>query len=626
MSYIFSDCEDSDAEFDMMVDFVMKDMEENEEEYDDIFDEILKKRRDRNVSKLSHWERPWGVLLKQLEIDEDLTSQQHRLFRRRFRIPYPVFKDLVAICRERRIFEERSNSMIPVEIKVLVSLRILGRGSVADDIVEYTGLGETTVYHIFKTFIVNFTERCYESFVHFPTGDDLRESMEVYAKLGFPGCIGSIDGTRIPWERCPKADANYCTGKEGFPTVAFQCVVNHMRKIYHVSSYFYGSANDMTLAYYDSVTSALMRKHFYTISPEADQFLFVTKDHKGQKFHWKGVYMISDQGYQPQAVFMSPYIGTYELTHMMWSEWLESVRKDVECTFGILKSRFRFLKYAVRYKKPAIIEAAMKSAAILHNMLLSYDEIDQVEWENVSPDDAESEIENAHDYNQSNDAIELFYNNSELQDISSDVGTIVNVSDVDQVDLRTALIEHFTNQYFEKKLFWPRCFSSNQKKKFKLLDGVLSRTLGAEAMKFYVADSSLKSTSDPPLNIGKGLFSNISLACNQTILFFHGYLCSWEEVNAFGTQPNGYYTIELKKHSLYLDCYQHYRGGLCLASYANSPKNAVYKETNQTAKANAKLVIINQTAKLVATRIIKPNEEILWSYGRFKFPTASTTF
>lgn len=139
MSYIFSDCDDSDDEFGMMVDFVLNDMEENKEDYfSDDSDETLKRRRDRSSNKLSHWERPWGVLLGQLENDEDATSYQHRLFRRRFRLPYPVFKDLATLCRQQRVFEERSNSMIPLEIKLLVCLRILGRGSVADDIVEYT--------------------------------------------------------------------------------------------------------------------------------------------------------------------------------------------------------------------------------------------------------------------------------------------------------------------------------------------------------------------------------------------------------------------------------------------------------------------------------------------------------
>jgi hypothetical protein len=30
-----------------------------------------------------------------------------------------------------------------------------------------------------------------------------------------------------------------------------------------------------------------------------------------------------------------------------FSEWMESMRKDVECTFGILKGRFLLLKYGI---------------------------------------------------------------------------------------------------------------------------------------------------------------------------------------------------------------------------------------------------------------------------------------
>jgi hypothetical protein len=33
---------------------------------------------------------------------------------------------------------------------------------------------------------------------------------------------------------------------------------------------------------------------------------------------------------------------------VMWAEWLESIRKDVECVFGILKQRFRWLRNKVR--------------------------------------------------------------------------------------------------------------------------------------------------------------------------------------------------------------------------------------------------------------------------------------
>ena len=36
------------------------------------------------------------------------------------------------------------------------------------------------------------------------------------------------------------------------------------------------------------------------------------------------------------------------MDEIRWSKWLESMHKDVECTFGILKGRRQILKAGVR--------------------------------------------------------------------------------------------------------------------------------------------------------------------------------------------------------------------------------------------------------------------------------------
>ncbi len=57
---------------------------------------------------------------------------------------------------------------------------------------------------------------------------------------------------------------------------------------------------------------------------------------------------------------------------------MESVLKDAECTFGILKKRWRILKIHMLIHKKAGIDSMVFTCAIIHNMLLSYDEYD--EW------------------------------------------------------------------------------------------------------------------------------------------------------------------------------------------------------------------------------------------------------
>ena len=56
-----------------------------------------------------------------------------------------------------------------------------------------------------------------------------------------------------------------------------------------------------------------------------------------------------------------------------FTERLESVRKDSECVFGIMKKRFRILRLPFEYKNSADIDAVMYTCAALHNMLLKYD-------------------------------------------------------------------------------------------------------------------------------------------------------------------------------------------------------------------------------------------------------------
>ncbi|CAN0213958.1 unnamed protein product, partial [Pylaiella littoralis] len=58
---------------------------------------------------------------------------------------------------------------------------------------------------------------------------------------------------------------------------------------------------------------------------------------------------------------------------LLFSKRLESVRKDVECFFGILKMRFRILKLAMTYQKQERLDYVFFTCCILHNMLHTHD-------------------------------------------------------------------------------------------------------------------------------------------------------------------------------------------------------------------------------------------------------------
>lgn len=58
---------------------------------------------------------------------------------------------------------------------------------------------------------------------------------------------------------------------------------------------------------------------------------------------------------------------------------MESVRKDVECFFGILKGRFRILKLPILYRDKKAIDNVFFACCILHNILHAYDGLDELE-------------------------------------------------------------------------------------------------------------------------------------------------------------------------------------------------------------------------------------------------------
>ena len=167
--------------------------------------------RDKNPN---YWQSTWGQLVKRLASIEggpSILSRDGKLFRRRFRVPYQVYCKLVSMCIDKNVFGKNSNldtdvanrAICPVEIKVLAVLRILGRNWNFDDIAEATFMGETTARRSFHLFCENFVQHYYDQFVYRPKDEKLEKVMEVFAKMGLPGCIGSTDCVHLKWDRCP---------------------------------------------------------------------------------------------------------------------------------------------------------------------------------------------------------------------------------------------------------------------------------------------------------------------------------------------------------------------------------------------------------------------------------------
>eukprot|EP00957_Ditylum_brightwellii_P180473 13747606-Ditylum_brightwellii.AAC.1 len=74
-----------------------------------------------------------------------------------------------------------------------------------------------------------------------------------------------------------------------------------------------------------------------------------------------------------------------------WLEWLDSLHKDVECTFGIMKGRFWILKIGIQCHGFEVVNKIWATCCSLHNFLLEEDGLDE-KWEEGIPSDYEGEL------------------------------------------------------------------------------------------------------------------------------------------------------------------------------------------------------------------------------------------
>jgi hypothetical protein len=135
---------------------------------------------------------------------------------------------------------------------------------------------------------------------------------------------------------CPAGLRSDCsTGKEGFLTLAFQVIVSHTIMILGTTGEFYGTWNDKFISRHDDNFSKIRTGWYKSL-----EWHWV--DCKGIQHTETGLYLFCDGGYQLWPIFMCPFKDQWSgPAYEAWSSHIESLQKDIECTFGILKKRFK---------------------------------------------------------------------------------------------------------------------------------------------------------------------------------------------------------------------------------------------------------------------------------------------
>lgn len=119
--------------------------------------------------------------------------------------------------------------------------------------------------------------------------------MGQYDQLGFTGAMGSMDVTHVHWGRATASHSQLFTGKEGFPTVAYEAIVDHTGRVMACTKGNPGSQNDKTIVRLDSAVTTIRKDKKY-IDVEY-QLLSEDGTPTGKETTYKGTYLLVDGGY-----------------------------------------------------------------------------------------------------------------------------------------------------------------------------------------------------------------------------------------------------------------------------------------------------------------------------------------
>ena len=187
------------------------------------------------------WASKWGKMLNHPHISDPRTKTAN-LFRLRFRVPHPVYLQLLEDARENFPYapDAVGHMGMPLECRILGWLRILGRGWCFDDVSEMSELSQSGVHVFFHQMNEWVVKKYKTTHLSPPDDEEAARSEKMFSHLGFPGCVAQSDGVHVAWPMCPHGVRPMFVGQKGYCTMNFNVTVGLTRKIYHVTDGFPG--------------------------------------------------------------------------------------------------------------------------------------------------------------------------------------------------------------------------------------------------------------------------------------------------------------------------------------------------------------------------------------------------
>ena len=428
-----------------------------------------KRQADGRLVPLEPYETVWWQFYIE---NPPLNSQRfcHK-FRRRFRMEYKSFTTLLDMVRSDIFFvkwtkkDATGRDSSPIELLLLGALRYLGRGHTFDDMEENTAISEETHRKFLHQFIEYGSTILFGKYVSTPATSVEAEVLgKDFSDAGLPGCIGSMDATHVCMIKCPAKLRNlHLSFKQNLPARTYNMVTDHRRGIMSSTTGHPSRYNDKTLVLFDNLLTSV---HAGEVLDDLQFTLLARNGDEIQEVKYSGAWFITDNGYLNWPITIPPFKDPKTYAQRRWSRWIESMRKDVECTFGILKGRFVILQNGIRLHGLCNTDKVWLTCCALHNMLLHDDGLNE-NWQSSSDSDYVSQLGNVAllskglagmGFGNDVDSMLPIYGLEEEEgptEVVPSSSGIIPVRSLSLNSFRDRLVEHFDILWPQNKIKWP---------------------------------------------------------------------------------------------------------------------------------------------------------------------------
>ncbi|XP_014675273.1 PREDICTED: putative nuclease HARBI1 [Priapulus caudatus] len=252
-------------------------------------------------------------------------------------------------------------SHIPFDKQVLVFVYYCATQDPLMRIGDFFGICEASVYNIIDNLSNVMINHLQKEFIKWPSGAEIHNVFNGFSDVqGIPNVLGALDGTHIPI-KSPKQDSEAYVNRRKFHSINVSAICNHEMLFTYVYSGWPGSTHD----------SRVFKNSTLAIQCE--------NDNKRRVFFPENSHLLGDSAYELTDMLLTPFKdnGNRSKIEMGYNYKHSSTRMKIENAFGLLKGRFRRLKYIDMHKHNRLIDL-ISSCFVMHNIcLLSNDMVEE---------------------------------------------------------------------------------------------------------------------------------------------------------------------------------------------------------------------------------------------------------